>query len=450
MRFFRSVTLFLVALALVMPGVISAQDPASDSEVAAWLDAHVIPLDTTEPDGGYADLMPLKNLVGGARIVALGEATHGTHEFFTMKQRMVEFLVKEMGFTIFAMETNWPAAERINYYVHTGRGDPAELLAGQGYWVWNTQEVLDLIEWVRAYNETAPKDAQVSFTGFDIWPIDMAVNNVLDYLREVDPDTVEIASADYACLDAHNLRGDPPVNDMLAYSELPLAESQLCGDSVRAVYERMVQSEHRYSALSGADAYAVALHNALIAVQGEEAVAGRYTSGPAPRDRFMAENVTWLLDQAGPDAKIILWAHNGHIMERGNNLGSNLIREYEDDYLTFGFAFDRGSFNAVVSREDQSEQYGDLMPVTVDPAPDGSIESFLRQATAPAYILDVRDIDYGEPGAKWLRSQRLIRSVGSVYNAAWADYFFSLTTLEITYDFVIFIEASTPSELLGQ
>ena len=118
----------------------------------AWLRRRAIPFATAEPGGDAADLAPFTRLVGDARLVALGEATHGTHEFFAMKHRLVAFLVRELGFTGFAIEANGPEAERIDDYVQTGQGDPASLLAGLHYWTWNTREVLDLIGWMREYN----------------------------------------------------------------------------------------------------------------------------------------------------------------------------------------------------------------------------------------------------------------------------------------------------------
>src|SRR5262245_265918 len=99
-------------------------------ELVSWLQQHAVPLTTVEAGNGFADLQPLKPVIGNARIVALGEATHGTREFFQLKHRLLEFLVTEMGFTTFAMEANWPESLAVNDYVQHGRGDPAKVLAG--------------------------------------------------------------------------------------------------------------------------------------------------------------------------------------------------------------------------------------------------------------------------------------------------------------------------------
>ena len=104
------------------------------SEIVSWLQNNAEPFATAQAGTGLADLMFLKDMVGAARVVALGEATHGTREFFLMKHRVLEFLVKEMDFNVFAIEATWPESNRVNEYVHTGEGDPEVLLSGLYFW----------------------------------------------------------------------------------------------------------------------------------------------------------------------------------------------------------------------------------------------------------------------------------------------------------------------------
>src|SRR5437763_99183 len=127
---------FLICTAL--PAV-TARAQQSD-QAAEWIRANAIRLSTAEDGHGFADMQALKPLIGNARIVSLGEATHGTREFFQLKHRMLEFLATEMGFTIFSIEANMPEAYRLNDYVLNGTGDPAELLRGMYFWTWNTEE----------------------------------------------------------------------------------------------------------------------------------------------------------------------------------------------------------------------------------------------------------------------------------------------------------------------
>src|SRR5215467_12269075 len=135
--------------------------------ILSWLRQNAVPLTTVKAGCGFADLQPLKPVIGSARIVALGEATHGTREFFQLKHRLLEFLVTEMGFTTFAMEANWPESLAVNDYVLHGRGDPAKILGGLHYWTWDTEEVLELILWMRQYNMPSTHKTKVTFVGFD-------------------------------------------------------------------------------------------------------------------------------------------------------------------------------------------------------------------------------------------------------------------------------------------
>src|SRR5258708_31318593 len=126
----------------------SQSGPSVPKEVTVWLQSAAIPLDSTSPHSGQKDLLPLLSVIGDARIVAMGEATHGTREFFQLKHRMLAFLVEKMGFTVFGIEANWPESLAVNDYVLNGKGDPAQVLAGLYFWTWNTEEVLDMIQWM--------------------------------------------------------------------------------------------------------------------------------------------------------------------------------------------------------------------------------------------------------------------------------------------------------------
>jgi erythromycin esterase-like protein len=154
-------------------------------DMVGWISANAIPITSADPNQGYTDLMPLKNVVGNAHIVGLGEATHGTSEFFNMKHRLVDFLANNMGFTTFAIEANMPEAYRMNDYVLNGNGDPKELLKGMYFWTWNTQEVLDMILWMRQYN--ASGQGIIQFTGFDMQTPDVAEQIVEPFIATFDP-----------------------------------------------------------------------------------------------------------------------------------------------------------------------------------------------------------------------------------------------------------------------
>ncbi len=399
----------------------AATEPAASADLL-WLKANAIPFETAEPNTPLDDLMPLKGIIGDARIVALGEATHGTHEFFQMKHRMLEFLVEEMGFNTFAMEASWPEANLVNDYVHTGSGEQAELLKGMHFWTWNTQEVLDMIAWMQAYNQDPSHARKISFYGFDIQYGTMARSNVTQYLQEVDPQAAKQVQDDYSCY---------PGN------------SAACQKKLQQVYNWMDQHQADYTAKSSAEKYRLALHSARLAIQSQEFTASN--DNGLIRDRYMAENVAWILDQAGPDAKIVLWAHNGHVgMSPDPNfqtMGDHLRQRYGDQMVVFGQLFYQGSFHA----------YGttNLQTFQVDAPPADSYESFLHQAGLPRFFLDLRSVKPGGAASDWLLAPHPFRQVGSGYHPNVWESGFLTAALARTFDVIIYFQDTSPSRTLA-
>lgn len=165
-------------------GARPAQENANADAARSWLKANAIRLSTVEAGHGFADMQPLKKTIGDARIVSLGEATHGSREFFQLKHRMLEFLATEKGFTIFSIEANMPEAYRLNDYVLNGNGDPAQLIKGMYFWTWSTEEVLDMVLWMREFNKSGK--GRLQFTGFDMQTPDVAADIVQTFVDKND------------------------------------------------------------------------------------------------------------------------------------------------------------------------------------------------------------------------------------------------------------------------
>ncbi|MBL8233821.1 MAG: erythromycin esterase family protein [Bryobacterales bacterium] len=155
-------------------------------ENKTWVRRNAIPLRTVEAGNGFEDMQPLRQMIGNARIVSLGEATHGTREFFQLKHRMLEFLATEMGFNIFSIEANMPESYRMNDYVLRGVGDPKAILRGMYFWTWQTEEVLAMVEWMREFN--ASGKGRVQFTGFDMQTPNVALDIVRDFITRTEPE----------------------------------------------------------------------------------------------------------------------------------------------------------------------------------------------------------------------------------------------------------------------
>ena len=152
-------------------------------EQIEWLKKNVNTFQTAQPIEDDSDLSFLKDIVGDARIVSLGEGTHGTSEFFKMKHRITKYLAENMGFTVFAIEANMPEALDVNNYVLNGIGNSKDVLAGLYFWTWNTQEVLDMLEWMREFNKS--KKGRIEFWGFDMQYPNIAIKNTLNFLKKI-------------------------------------------------------------------------------------------------------------------------------------------------------------------------------------------------------------------------------------------------------------------------
>jgi erythromycin esterase len=406
-----------------------------------WLQENAVPFKTTEPGTGYEDLMLLKEIIGDARIVALGEATHGTSEFFTMKHRIVEFLVDEMGFSIFVIEASWPESSLVNDYVQTGEGDPAELLDGLYFWTWDTEEILNMITWMQAHNENPGTAPRVSFFGYDVKYPSMAMDSVVTYLHKVDPEAIPYVDSLYELFHLHM---DDYFNRIDYENQLQSIREQ-CKKHVQEVYDFLRNHQDVYEAASSREEFACAVQSARMCVQAE-AMYG----GTGERDQYMAENVAWLLDQAGPDAKMIIWAHNAHVgvdTSDEKSMGAYLREQYGNEMVIFGFTFYSGRLNALT--KSGPEQFGAMAVHEVEPPPENSCEYYFHKAGIPLFFLDLRGVEPG-PAAGWLLEPCLYRYVGSGYQVDAPLEQFKEAVLPNMFDVMVYFQDTSPSHLLRQ
>jgi erythromycin esterase len=416
------------SMSVRLSSITAVRTPAPEAVVTQVRSA-AIPLATAEAGYGFGDMEPLRKVVGSARIVALGEATHGTREFFQLKHRLLEFLVSEMGFTVFAIEANWPEALVVDDYVLNGRGDPVEALRAMNFWTWDTEEVLDLILWMRRWNQDSAHTRKVRFAGVDMQFTAVAARAVRDYLAPIDPALVRPLEESFDLL----LGPDP--QGALQRAGLPKQEA-----TRRALQELGAQMDARHATLAAKSSEATwrqARQHARILAQFEEMA--REPAGDV-RDRCMAENAAWVLDAFGPGARMVLWAHNGHVSRAtggriGVPMGANLSRRYGKDLVVFGFAFDQGSFQAVGD--------GALRNFSVPAAPPWSADAMLMASGLQLFVLDLRQLPSSSPAGQWLASRRVTRSIGAVYSEAAADQYFMREVLPARYDVLAFVATTT-------
>jgi erythromycin esterase len=407
----------------------SAQAVPDSAAVTQWLNKNAIRLSSVEAGHGFADLDRLAPALAGVRIVGLGEATHGTRQFFQMKHRMLEFLVKRMGFTVFAIEASYPAANTVNEYVLEGRGDRAKVLAGLGFWTWDTEEVSAMIDWMRRYNETAPGGHKVQFLGYDMQAMEKSYKVIDDYLDRVSPSYRPTADAALASIHV----------DRSVLSALPLdsVERRLAG-----MYQFIGYLEFnrpRFVQATSDSAFATALLHARVLVQ------GAFIDQPnsAGRDYYMAENIHSLLDAQPAGTKMVVWAHNGHIKADSVagyvTMGNYLRHWYGPKYFPLGFTFGNGGFQS----RDLRQTPPHLAAFTAGAPPPGTIDWYFSQpGISPGYVTTFRAAPQSGPVRKWLDTSHDMRSVGSGFNADSgfkSQDFMEQVTLAKAYDGIIYV-----------
>jgi erythromycin esterase len=289
----------------------------------------------------------------------MGEATHGTREFFQLKHRLLEFLVTEMGFTVFALEANWPESLAVNRYVLTGEGDPVEALNGLHLWTVGSQEVLDMVRWMRAYNPGSGPHAQSEILRVRRTT---CVRGGAQRCRFPGPDRPrcgeEFARA------TEDLRAQKTLPGAFEFDRVSDDQRRQFGTIAEELVRSFDAKREQYISMSSEAGWKFARQNAVTMKEAAKA------NQPGVRDRFMAENVKWILDQEEPGAKIALWAHNNHVQTlepRGSEatMGMHLRRMFGDATLVVGFAFNQGEFRAVNATESNLRAYTAL-PASAD------------------------------------------------------------------------------------
>lgn len=389
-----------------------------------WIRKNAVPVRTVDPASDHDDLMPLKEMIGESRIVALGEGTHGTCEFFKMKHRIVRFLAEEMGFTAFAIEANMPEARAVNAYVLTGEGDPKKALSGLYFWTWDTAEVLDMIEWMKDFNLSGK--GRMEFYGFDMQFPDVAMTHVREFVKKADPTFV-------AALDECYGKVDEVSASMRKSRDRGHVDFENWHDAALEVHEHLESRRDVYARSRDEREVDWVIQDALVVLQAAEA----NMQGKRSRDESMAENLDWILAHTPPGTKVVTWAHNGHVSKKlgtFKSMGHYLSERHGKDMIVFGFAFHAGEYTAVGSRG--------IAVYSTSPSEPGSVEWFFKSSGIARLILDLRKASAEEKGAAWLMEELDFRSIGAMA----MDYAFSPRRIAQEFDALIYIENTTPSD----
>jgi erythromycin esterase len=423
-----------------------AEAKRKQQAVIAWLKKDAIPLKTVEAGKGFEDLQPLKRVFKSVRFVGLGEETHGSREFFQFKHRMVEFLVKEMGFRVFAIEASYSGCQRINDYVMGRTDDGAAALDSQGFWTWNTEEVRAMLDWMRQYNAGVRPEQKVKFSGFDIQHNDICKSELLKYLKRIAPERVAetetLFKVNEADLGYAALKQDDQAKEALA---------KLKGlkDQYNALLVFLELNGPLLAAKSSQSECEQIREYARVLVQFINAYGN---GGGNLRDLYMADNFRRIVEREAAGTRFVVWAHNAHIATSDMTLDSGtpdaegfghyLRGFYGKEYYALGFSFNRGDFQ---SREGEPKDPAKRMLrcFTANVALDDSIDWCLAQTGLKSFIVDFRSGHRTPELTEWLATPHLMRSVGSMYAPSWEQGSFAPTTIGKEFDGLFFIEATT-------
>ena len=374
--------------------------------------------------GAPGDFDPIIDLIGDARIVLIGEASHGTHEFYRIRAQISKQLIAQRGFNAVAVEADWPDAYRVNRFVRGAGNDLDAVEALNGFqrfpqWMWRNADVLDFVGWLREHNEEqAFENRKCGFYGLDLYSLHASIEAVLDYLGRVDPDAAKQARHYYSCFE-HFGKDITTYGYATGFRMTPTCES--------AVVKNLVDLRRNamdYLSRDGqiaADAYFSAEQNAFLVKNAEEYYRNmfrREVSSWNLRDTHMMESLVRLANHLGKPhapAKIIVWAHNSHLgdaratqmSERGElNLGQLVRKHFGKDAVSIGFTTYDGTVTAA-SEWDAPAERKNVRPAHVD-----SYEALFHEVDIPNFFLNLRD---DADVRSQLRNERLERAIGVIY-----------------------------------
>jgi erythromycin esterase-like protein len=391
----------------------------SDLNAARIIRASARPL-----DGSAGDYDELVAKAGNYPLVLLGEASHGTHEFYRQRALITRRLIEEHGFNAVAVEADWPDAYRINRYVRGGSDDRDAVRALGGFerfpsWMWRNADVLDFIGWLRDHNDNAGSpDRQAGFYGLDLYSLHKSMDEVIRYLDRIDREAARRARLHYGCIDRY---GPDPQN----YGLLTAAGvGEPCRDEVIRELVALRAAEARYLSRDGrgaADEFFFAEQNARLVRNAENYYRGMFHSGVSSwntRDDHMMETLVELLahlQSRDGRAKVVVWAHNSHLGDaratemgrRGEiNLGQRVRENFPGKCLLVGFTTYTGTVTASSGWHLPAERKA------VVPGLDGSYEQLFHQSGIPRFWLDLSG---DSPAVGALRDPRLERAIGVIY-----------------------------------
>jgi erythromycin esterase len=388
---------------------------SQNKELIVSINSSLIDIGNSNPEYSFKDLSKLQDIFQNVKIFGFGEATHGTKEFQDLKDKFFRYLVLNRNVKTFAIEASYSDCLAINSYIKDGgEGNPKDLLSKIGYWIWNTNEILSLIEWMKLYNSTQSKENQLNFIGIDVLNCENASNILFKYLQSnSSPDSQKYLTILNNYISKNNLKN---------FRKKEFEEHYLVLKSLELELKHLK------------DPYLSQLNNSIL-----QYISMKINYTQSHRDELMFENVNWLVENS--NSNIFICAHNSHIKKNNisfTSLGYHLKNKYSEKYYSVGFDFGSGSFNAWDIENNKIKKYS-----IDEPLKKTSTEVF-NNASSDVYILDFNKSSFYPILNDFIMSKVLYRDIGSTYSPKMVQK----EKLNKAFDGIIFVKKSSESSLL--
>ena len=454
--------IFLGAILMIQQGSIEAQDYSKQktiidtSKVVNWVTKNAIPIHSVDTNSENSDLDKLAPIFNNKKVIAMGDASHGTKEFFVLKQRMIEYLVKNMNCTAIALEIPIDAGVHINQYVRTGEGDIDQILKKQAWWWHKSYEIRDFLVWMKEYNMLLPDDKRISFYGFDCQANGDNTFQIFQYFKRVDENYDETIQ---------------PLLDFMAelyiydYNIFTPYRIEKYDNTIITLQNIFEANREKYIAKSSNTEYLLTKAR-LNTFAGIVEMSKPYLLFPSlgVRDKINTENIRIMSDIIGDDNKMVVWAHNGHIASDGYLMqeffrldtsdgfyevnrvpkeyitGYLLREEFGERFLNIGFEFYEGSFTAIEYERAPKE-------FTVS-APESNTLPFLLnkpQINSNCYFIGLDSDKMDKTTLEYFNAEQYCHEIG----AAYVSRYVKKVPIK-SYDAIIFFRQTTASRLLDR
>ena len=381
---------------------------AENTPILADLAQHLHPITGSDPKNSELELTALGEGLRDAEFVGLGEATHGTLEFFEMKDRIFRFLVNEYNFKVMGFEATWGGALYVNQYVLHGIGDPKEAIKKMQFWTWDTEEVLSMVNWMRQYNMDKEENEKIHFYGFDMQSGIEEIHWIKEYLKQHQPILVdEIIPLLKTFVDRANFNSYENLSTEVRAEHL-----------ANIINARIIFNESKAELVAASSAKEFELHEYAFEILEQFHDILIRNSGFS-RDYYMAKNSQWIQDYMGNNEKIALWAHNGHVTRSGayQSQGAYLDEWIGDNYKNIGFSFAQGTFQAV------NDVFGLTTRNSIFKLECSSGNALLKDLDSDNFYLVLNEIPEDSESHSYFNSLQPFLSIGSVFNGEPKNYY---------------------------